>query len=760
MGDASLSITSLQELRSHFEQLQQDGTLTEEAMRLAFKNAKRNDVNVTPDALKDIFDAFAPSVFGEIDDGSVRATRFFYAAWPVLSQPEEAGGVRLDRATLQIFAGADELLQHTEIDHATEILRDHFIRLGDAPDDGGARARQAILGELGARAGGVTLHSVEADQVVDLAKGYGDPLGIHTFNYHSYIADRAFIETRASVRQFASGLDPAEPRLVGAIQEAQSVDAIVRALEGAGMLTAAVEALAGQAKAPFKALFERLVGEPQGEQAAALRKLDDVEVVIVNADKDGGLSAGDLMAINLGSRVELRAVDQNLATELRVATAMQHAARDMTNSNGHSKFEFHGFPPKFNQEYFEGASGWGTTTAFRLKEGKGASAGIRDILANPDRYTFESATAIVLIWHVAQYNLYEEKYGDEADTRFDAKFAGMKIGAWRYGDQIRFDRTDIDPGSDVALAGEWRYFKAWDIDDAGKWRGWQGENVIYVGKADRDGVYPGIRKGQEMYFGHPFGITTKEHIISKLNEQRFNVDLSGWSGLEHHADALQAQIDATQAELDGLDDPGAAEQGQDVQARLEGLLNRKTSFDTSIQRLSDSATKRAEVRDYLSRNRSAIRDADNHTIDARIVFGDEERQALFAYEVSVQAYYRSGDGPDAVARLAVAESRLDQAALRLPKLKAYREAVDRYEELTTPLYEGEDAIDTMDAQTWAMARTHLEAVGQAIEDLKSDLTITSESPALQLLKSEYAALEALEPRAASRIDFGRVAAAD
>ena len=61
------------------------------------------------------------------------------------------------------------------------------------------------------------------------------------------------------------------------------------------------------------------------------------------------------------------------------------------------------------------------------------------------------------------------------------------------------DIKDLKPG-------DYSYFKNWSVSLAGWNGGWQGENVIFLGKG--------------MYYGHPFGVVSGEHIVEYLNQNR------------------------------------------------------------------------------------------------------------------------------------------------------------------------------------------------------------------------------------------------
>ena len=55
-------------------------------------------------------------------------------------------------------------------------------------------------------------------------------------------------------------------------------------------------------------------------------------------------------------------------------------------------------------------------------------------------------------------------------------------------------------------AGERGYITNWDVSSEGSRLGWSGENVVYLGNG--------------LYYGHPFGIRSAEHIIKYMNGHR------------------------------------------------------------------------------------------------------------------------------------------------------------------------------------------------------------------------------------------------
>ncbi|PLT35282.1 protein-glutamine gamma-glutamyltransferase [Bacillus sp. V5-8f] len=118
---------------------------------------------------------------------------------------------------------------------------------------------------------------------------------------------------------------------------------------------------------------------------------------------------------------------------------------------------------------------------------------IEDIYINGKLYAFECATAMVIIFYKAVLDLIGAK-------QFDRLFRGIYLFDWEYHQNLalRFHQ-----GTDY-LPGDCLYFK--NPDHHPKTPQWQGENAIML--------------GENLFYGHGIGITTKEGIIQVLNTKR------------------------------------------------------------------------------------------------------------------------------------------------------------------------------------------------------------------------------------------------
>jgi protein-glutamine gamma-glutamyltransferase len=196
----------------------------------------------------------------------------------------------------------------------------------------------------------------------------------------------------------------------------------------------------------------------------------------------------------------VRALDRAVGDRRRIGQAMVKACEDMDRA----KHEFALIKDQtFSSTFWEGEGG-GT---FHIKPGVRPSDALKDIFANPAAYKFECATALVIVHEKAMLDLV-----GEAD--FDRLCPKLRIGPWETDDtfveHVRSEGSALREASRdrrrTLRAGDYGYFKNWQVSDEGRDAGWQGENVIALG----DG----------RFYGHPFGITDEKTIVDHLNAQR------------------------------------------------------------------------------------------------------------------------------------------------------------------------------------------------------------------------------------------------
>lgn len=140
---------------------------------------------------------------------------------------------------------------------------------------------------------------------------------------------------------------------------------------------------------------------------------------------------------------------------------------------------------------------------FKLNAGVRASDAVDDFLANPSAYSMECATVISFIHYAAVREAFRQATGD--DALFDERFGDMNVGRLGQGveNDMRAARKTIDGPSRV---GDHAYFSNPDVTERARRGGWNGENVIVM--------------GEDLFFGHPFGITSGGEIIDHLNAVR------------------------------------------------------------------------------------------------------------------------------------------------------------------------------------------------------------------------------------------------
>lgn len=130
---------------------------------------------------------------------------------------------------------------------------------------------------------------------------------------------------------------------------------------------------------------------------------------------------------------------------------------------------------------------------FKLKTGIIPSDAIRDIFENGPLYSFECATAIVILFYKAvldSINL----------DQFNRIYQGMYLRDWQSDEDLPiFSKT----GNDY-LPGDCLYFNNPEFDP--NQSQWRGENAIDLGNG--------------LYYGHGIGIKTAEGIIEALNKRR------------------------------------------------------------------------------------------------------------------------------------------------------------------------------------------------------------------------------------------------
>ncbi|MDQ0247054.1 protein-glutamine gamma-glutamyltransferase [Bacillus fengqiuensis] len=205
---------------------------------------------------------------------------------------------------------------------------------------------------------------------------------------------------------------------------------------------------------------------------------------------EGGILSNEaaeiLQSMGKYSKVYEYETMEQLEFELALRLQIMEAAVLLYNSGvGFATFR----TSKCNEEY------WKLTEkgAFILKPNVLPQTGIEDIFRNGNKYAFECATAMVIVFYKAVLESIDKR-------QFNRLFAGLYLYDWQYDDDLGLDShkgTDFLPGDCV-------YFKNPDYNP--KTPQWQGENAIIL--------------DENLYYGHGIGVTTRQVIIDFLNTKR------------------------------------------------------------------------------------------------------------------------------------------------------------------------------------------------------------------------------------------------
>ncbi|WP_416826994.1 protein-glutamine gamma-glutamyltransferase [Ectobacillus polymachus] len=155
-----------------------------------------------------------------------------------------------------------------------------------------------------------------------------------------------------------------------------------------------------------------------------------------------------------------------------------------------SGLSFRRFEQSFCNDFF-----WKRTKlgGFQLKPGTLASVAIRDIFTNGKKYGTECATAIIILLYKSLLECFDDK-------TFDRLFSNLILYTWDYDKDLKI----ITKTDGTMVQGDIMYFKNPQVN--GATIEWQGENAVYL--------------GDDFYYGHGVGISTKDQIIQTLNLRR------------------------------------------------------------------------------------------------------------------------------------------------------------------------------------------------------------------------------------------------
>ncbi|GIP33161.1 protein-glutamine gamma-glutamyltransferase [Paenibacillus sp. J2TS4] len=177
---------------------------------------------------------------------------------------------------------------------------------------------------------------------------------------------------------------------------------------------------------------------------------------------------------------------EELEFEIRLRTSIMNEAIAMEQSNvSFADFEHSRCNPVFWILSHQGG--------FQLRPNVSPSAAIRDIYWNGHLYSFECATAMIILYYKAVLEVI-------GDRLFDQLFGHLYLYSWEYDRDlaVRTIRTNEFLPADVL------YFINPDVDPMKP--EWQGVNVVNFGNG--------------YYFGHGIGIRDSAGIILSLNRHR------------------------------------------------------------------------------------------------------------------------------------------------------------------------------------------------------------------------------------------------
>ncbi|MBD8070537.1 protein-glutamine gamma-glutamyltransferase [Bacillus sp. PS06] len=177
---------------------------------------------------------------------------------------------------------------------------------------------------------------------------------------------------------------------------------------------------------------------------------------------------------------------EQLLFELKMRIETIVAAEELNRSGA----RFATFETSFcNEEYWDLIE----TGAFVLKDDTSPAEAVLDIYSQGDKYAFECATAMVIVFYKAAV----ESVGKES---FDHLFADLVLYDWHYDKDIGLMTTR---GNEF-IPGDCIYFKNPDFDPETPY--WRGENAIVI--------------NEDLYYGHGIGIKNATEIIEHLNNHR------------------------------------------------------------------------------------------------------------------------------------------------------------------------------------------------------------------------------------------------
>jgi len=235
---------------------------------------------------------------------------------------------------------------------------------------------------------------------------------------------------------------------------------------------------------------------------AIVDELLDGQNLLVDTNGDAKVDVGDVVFTKADGKVSVSKVTQAVADQARVSKGMVDAAEKMHSAGiSFQLIKNH----KANPDFWS-VDASGTLT---LKPGVKPSDAINDMLSNNGKYGFECATGLVATYYVAMLDVLGPK-------DFDRVASDLRIGPWDMENDLERLMIETHPDGgwnaevplknpDKLLPGGYYYFRNWDVTDEARARGWQGENVIYLGGGK--------------FYGHGIGLGPGSDFVTKLKAE-------------------------------------------------------------------------------------------------------------------------------------------------------------------------------------------------------------------------------------------------
>jgi len=231
-----------------------------------------------------------------------------------------------------------------------------------------------------------------------------------------------------------------------------------------------------------------------------VEELLDHDNTLFDANHNGKLDAGDVVfSTDANGEVSVSKITKKLADRGTVANSIVKASYAMDDAGvGFELIKNH----KANPDFWTIGSGG----VLKLKPGVKASDAVNDMVQNGHKYGFECATGMVATYYVAMLDLL-------GPADFDTVAKDIKMGPWKMErdldrvyitsrpDASKHYETDLDKDHKLE-PGFYYYFENWDVTEDAYKRGWQGENVIYLGNGK--------------FYGHGIGLGDADLFVNKL----------------------------------------------------------------------------------------------------------------------------------------------------------------------------------------------------------------------------------------------------